>query len=119
MFNSWSLKTAARLAQPRISISIPRTHDASLSNQKSPIETDVVSLVSQEHYESDEQLIFLSRGKLPQIDPYELSSDGWCEVLNFLRSAEQGFLLWISKVTTVGDLEFLERFPTDDGKVRL
>lgn len=67
----------------------------------------------------DGQLIFLGWGELSQIDSCDLSSDSWCKVLNFLRSAEQDFLLWISKVASVCDVDLLEGFPTDDGEVWL
>jgi hypothetical protein len=67
----------------------------------------------------DRQLIFLGGGKLPQINSCDFSSNGRCKVLNLLRGTEQRFLLGISKVTTVGDVKFLEGFPTDDGKVWL
>jgi len=78
-----------------------------------------VSSVSGEHCGVNEQLIFLGRGKLPQVDSCDFRSDNWCKVLNLLRGTEQRFLLWISRVTTVSDVDFLERFPTDDGEVWL
>lgn len=67
----------------------------------------------------DKQLIFLGSVKLSQIDSYDFSPDGWCEMLNLLRSTEQCSLLRISQVPTIGDVNFLERLPTDDGKVWL
>lgn len=67
----------------------------------------------------DGQLVFLSRAKLPQIDSCDFSSDGWGKVLNLFRSTEQGLLLWVSKLTTVGDVDLLQGFPTDDGEVWL
>lgn len=73
----------------------------------------------QRHCGKDRQLIFLGGGKLPQINSCDFGSDGRCKVLNLLRGAEQCFLLRISKKTTVGDVKFLEGFPTDDGKVWL
>ena len=73
----------------------------------------------QERGGKDGQLIFLGRGKLPQVKSCDFSSNGRCKVLNLLRGTEQCFLLRISKVTTVGNVDFLEGFPTDDGKVWL
>jgi len=65
------------------------------------------------------QFVFLLTRQLPQVDANKLCANGGCEMFHFLCSTEESFLVWVCKVTAVGDLNFCEWFPIHNGEVGL
>ena len=93
------------------------TDDPALSHEQRP--DQLISYDARTSLFNDTQFILLLVRELPQVDPYDLCSNCWCQILDFLRSGEQGFLVWISKLRSIGDGDVLKGWPFDVREVRL